>query len=166
MINWSPFAMVASPAILFIYSGLTLYVALCIMLGFKVAYSYVSRDEWCCYRWCILPKWALFIMMAVPLSIIFAIIIVPVLFCMFMWVFVIDKIRQMCVRRRKRRRGGNDVESGNGGANDDAASWITIETPVPGAPRDNQHTPIPQTEERATTPFPERPAPVHIQGGI
>ncbi|KAI1457828.1 hypothetical protein F4805DRAFT_457270 [Annulohypoxylon moriforme] len=162
--DWSPFAMITSPAILFIYSAITLYLALCLMLGFKVTHAYAANSDWWGYRCCCcLPKWAIVLLFAVALMFVFAIIVVPVALCFFAWVFVVEKIHYLCSRRR-RGGGGNDLEAGGGNVINDAASWTTIDTPTLPIHRDDRHDLNPQTNECATESYPDRPAPVYFQG--
>ncbi|KAI1106512.1 hypothetical protein F4804DRAFT_330307 [Jackrogersella minutella] len=162
----SSFAIFESPALIFVYTGLTLYLALCFNMGFKI-----SRARWGSQPCCLLPAWATLALLGSMLSIIFAVVIVPYAFVMAVWTGVAGKVKdrhRQFTRWRRRRRGEVVEEEESAAGTPSSGSWTTIEdviitVPV-GSPVGYGHyyREHPGGVDLAHLP-PQRPVPAHIE---
>ncbi|KAI0830441.1 hypothetical protein F5Y06DRAFT_307870 [Hypoxylon sp. FL0890] len=122
----SPFAILESPALVFIYCGLAVYIGICLTLGYKVSRAHFSPPK---HRLIPIPPWLLQTIIAIIFSIIFAILIIPFAFVVGIWTLFkftgrvwYGKFGQWRKRRRGERVGVEMTSWGQG-----AGSWTTID---------------------------------------
>ncbi|XDG03673.1 hypothetical protein ABKA04_003288 [Annulohypoxylon sp. FPYF3050] len=154
MMDVSPFAMVASPSLLFIYTALTVYAAACTVLAIKVTNEYMRNERYCFHRLPTTIKWCLRIVGWLVLTALFIAIVVPVFLTMFGAVFVWNYIK--CGGRNKYK----DVDAAERG---EAESWTSIDSPVSFVNREGEHGMNIQMRQ-CVMGYPSKPEPAHLQG--
>ncbi|KAI1135366.1 hypothetical protein F5Y05DRAFT_421519 [Hypoxylon sp. FL0543] len=120
----SPFAALQSPALALIYCGITVHLGICATLGFKVSRARLRNR-----KPGLIPPWLCQTIVAVLLTIAFAVLIFPFAFAVSVRTLYMltGKVWYRRYRQWRKRRRGEAVDDELPSWNDDASSLTTID---------------------------------------